>query len=167
VVKFPFLLAGFAGLAGGMAEVLGVLAYSAVTPLSAVEVARQVTTSVVPQAATSAAAPALGLAIHFGLSLLLAYGFVATLAYAGGAGASSRSQLVTTAVLALMGVWALNFLVLLPLVNLHFTTLMPFSVTLLSKVFFGAVMGGVLARPAMRTEGFSSPWSYSPSTASR
>jgi hypothetical protein len=40
-----------AGLAGGIAEILWVLAYSAVAPVAAAEVAREVTASIVPVAA--------------------------------------------------------------------------------------------------------------------
>jgi hypothetical protein len=136
-----------AGLAGGIAEVLWVLAYGALTPLSTSEVAREVAASVIPQLAASAAAPALGVAIHLALSIALAYVFVAAAARLR-PGMRSGAQTVAIAVFALAGVWALNFLVLLPLVNLRFVTLMPYAATLFSKALFGAVMGSVLAAAA-------------------
>jgi len=136
-----------AGLAGGIAEVLWVLVYCTLTPLSTSEVAREVAASVMPRLAASAAAPALGLAIHLALSVALAYVFVAALARLF-PGARSGAQTVTIAVFALLGVWALNFLVLLPVVNLRFVALMPYAATLFSKALFGTVMGSVLAATA-------------------
>lgn len=129
-----------AGLAGGLAEVLWMLAYGAFAPVGASEVAREVTASVLPQAADAAAAPALGLAIHLLLSIGLAYAFVAALG-----GRASGARTVPVAVAALTAVWAFNFLVLMPLLDLRFATLMPYGATLLSKALFGAAMGSVLA----------------------
>jgi len=138
-----------AGLAGGIAEVLWVLAYSALTPLSTSEVAREVAASVVPQLAASAAAPALGLAIHLALSIALAYAFVGAAARLC-PGTRSGAQTVAIAVFALAGVWALNFLVLLPLFSPRFATLLPYAATLVSKLLFGAAMGSVLAASSPR-----------------
>jgi hypothetical protein len=134
-----------AGLAGGLAEVLWVLAYGAFAPVSASEVAREVTASVLPQAAAAAAAPALGLAIHLLLSIGLAYAFVTALG-----GIASGARTVPVAVAALTTVWAFNFLVLMPLLEMRFATLMPYAMTLLSKALFGAAMGWVLVRSAPR-----------------
>jgi hypothetical protein len=143
-MRHKFMLAG---LAGGLAEILWVLAYSAVAPLEAAGVAREVTASIVPGAAGLAAAPALGVAIHLGLSIALAYAFVAALERAL-PGAQRGAQTVAIAVAALVGVWAFNFLLLMPLLGMRFVTLMPYAATLFSKALFGAVMGSVLARPA-------------------
>ncbi|HUG76598.1 MAG TPA: hypothetical protein VML57_03840 [Burkholderiales bacterium] len=112
-----------AGLAGGIAGILWVLAYSAVAPVAAAEVAREVTASIVPVAAAWAVAPAIGVALQLALSI---------------------------AVAALVAVWAFNFLVLMPLLDMRFATLMPYAATLLSKVLFGVAMGSVLARSAPR-----------------
>lgn len=134
-----------AGLAGGIAEVLWVLGYGAFAPVSATQVAREVTASVLPGAATWAAAPALGVGIHLALSIALAGAFVAGLAkvFPGRHGAAGT---VAIAVAALAGVWALNFLFVLPVLNPRFVTLMPYAATLFSKTLFGMAMGAVLAR---------------------
>ncbi len=68
----PVLLAG---VGGGLAEVLWVAFYTALTPISAIEVARQITASVFPAFAIAAVAPLLGVGIHLLLSLLLAIAF--------------------------------------------------------------------------------------------
>jgi hypothetical protein len=134
-----------AGFAGGVAEILWVLAYSAVGPVSATAVAREVTASVLPDAATSAAAPLLGVGIHLALSIAIAFAFVATLGNFLSRD-KNAARYVAIAVAALTGVWAVNFLLLLPLVNGQFVTLMPYAATLFSKALFGAAMGAVLVR---------------------
>jgi hypothetical protein len=134
-----------AGLAGGIAEMLWVLGYGAFAPVSATEVAREVTASVLPGAAAWAAAPALGVGIHLALSIALAGAFVAALArlFPRRRGAAGY---VAIAVAALVGVWAVNFLLVLPLLNPRFVTFMPYMATLASKALFGLTMGAVLAR---------------------
>lgn len=134
-----------AGLAGGIAEILWVLAYGAFAPVSATEIAREVTASVLPGAAAWTAAPALGVGIHLALSIAVAYAFVGAFARLL-AGRHGAGRYLALAVAALAGVWAVNFLVLLPLLNPRFVTLMPFAATLFSKALFGAAMGAVLAR---------------------
>ena len=134
-----------AGLAGGVAEILWVLAYSALAPVSATAVAREVTASLLPDAAGSAAAPLLGVGIHLALSIAVAFAFVAALGHLLPNG-ESAVRYVAIAIAALAGVWAVNFLLLLPLVNARFVTLMPYAATLFSKALFGAAMGAVLAR---------------------
>lgn len=134
-----------AGLAGGIAEILWVLGYGAFAPVSATEVAREVTASVLPDMAASAAAPALGIGIHLALSIALAGAFVAALLKVF-PGRHSVTGCVGLAVMVLAGVWALNFLLVLPVLNPRFVTLMPYAATLVSKALFGLAMGAVLAR---------------------
>jgi len=49
-------------------------------------------------------------------------------------------------VAALAGVWALNFLVVLPIVSPAFIHLMPYSVSLISKMAFGLAAAEVFRR---------------------
>jgi len=135
-----------AGLAGGVAEIAWVLAYGAFAPVSAAEVAREVTISLVPGAASAPGGLVLGIGIHLMLSIALAFVFFALL----GNFLQDDAGTIVIAVGALAGVWAINFLVVLPLVNPRFVTLMPYAATFLSKALFGAVMGAVLARTAPR-----------------
>ena len=65
-------LALIGGLAGGAAEVLWVLFYSGLSEVNAVVVAREVTASLWPAAATWSIAPLLGVATHMVLALALA-----------------------------------------------------------------------------------------------
>jgi len=136
-----------AGLAGGLAEVLWVMGYSTLMPLTSAAVAQEITRTVLPSMATSAGAPLLGLGIHLLLSLVLALVFVRTLVFLqvqhGGAG-----RILASGVLALLAVWIINFLLLLPALNPAFTTLMPWPVTFISKGLFGLAMGAVLSWPS-------------------
>lgn len=134
------LLAGFCG---GMAEIIWVQLYAALTGHNSVEVARQVTASLLPGMADAAFAPALGIAIHFVLALLVALGYAALvwLPFMRHRGPAA-SVAVASGVLAM--IWAMNFLLVLPVVNPVFITLLPYPVTLGSKLLFGMAMAGVL-----------------------
>jgi len=146
----PVLLAG---LAGGLAEIIWVSFYSATSSVSAAEVARQVTATLLPSLGGSALAPILGIAIHLLLSACLAAGFAAVLLRPvlrrfGIAG------LFVSAPLTLALIWAVNFFVLLPWLNPVFPRLLPYAVTLASKLLFGMAMAAVYAAvPAKRIQG--------------
>ena len=132
-----------AGLAGGMAEVLWVMAWSAITPLQATTVAREVTHALFPGVTETVLAVEAGLMIHLALSLALGLAFTTVL--------GNRLQqnygtpgLLAGSVSVLALIWAVNFLLVLPVINPAFVTLMPFTVTLGSKILFGLAMGAVL-----------------------
>jgi hypothetical protein len=134
-----------AGLVGGLAEVAWIAAYTVATPVAAGEVLRQIVASVAPALAGTAFAPALGLGIHLALSVLLglAFGFAVwrpALRHFG------RWATLALAIAVLAVVWAINFLVLLPVLNPQFVELMPLTVTLASKLLFGVAMALTLQR---------------------
>ena len=128
-----------AGLAGGAAEVLWIWLVGGAFGTESWQVSRAVTATVAPVYAESAAAPWVGLGIHFLLSFALAATFARTLARR-----LHGAALFATAIGALALVWAFNFLVLLPAINPQFTTLLPHPVTLVSKLLFGAAMAAAL-----------------------
>src|ERR1700712_4615705 len=125
-----------AGLAGGAAEVAWVAGYSALTGASGAAVARGVTTAFLPALSDSPSAVGLGIVLH----MMLAVGLGVAVAAAFSApvlqrvGEWSRSTLV---VLTLGLVWAFNFLVVLPMLEPGFLTLLPLAATLASKLLFG------------------------------
>ena len=110
--------------------------------------AREITATILPQAAFGAAGALLGLAVHFTLSVAL--GLVI------GAGLTSMGKrrgfagTLTMLVGALIVVWVLNFLVGLPMLNPQFLNLMPWYVSLASKVAFAIAMALVLRRTQSR-----------------
>lgn len=125
-----------AGLAGGVAEVAWVAGYSVLTGASGAAVARGVTTAFFPGLADQPLAVGLGIAIHMalavGLGLAVAAAFSVPMLRR--IGNWPRSTLV---VLTLGIVWAFNFLVVLPVLEPSFLTLLPLAVTLASKLLFG------------------------------
>ena len=136
----PMLLAG---LAGGLAELVWIMLYSSLAQASSSEVARQVAVTLFPALVQAPFAVVLGVAIHFALALALAAAFVWIVWRPF---IRNRGAVVTfvSAVVALTLIWASNFLVVLPRLNPDFVALMPYSVTLFSKLLFGVAMAWVL-----------------------
>jgi hypothetical protein len=134
-----------AGLSGGAAEVAWVSLYSNATETSGMIVAQQVTASVIPSAASLPAAPLLGIAIHMLLSVVLGLAFAATI-WRLAAPRLGAAAFLATAAVSLALVWAVNFFVVLPVLNPAFVTLMPYGITLTSKIVFGIAMGSVLLK---------------------
>jgi hypothetical protein len=135
--------AALAGLVGGAAEVAWITLYSTLTGGSAVQVATGITKTFDPGLASGALAVPMGVAIHFGLAIVL--GLAVTILIRKSlpklAGTMSEFALV---VAALAVVWAVNFLVILPLVNPAFVHAVPFAVSFASKLLFGIGAGLVL-----------------------
>ena len=133
-----------AGLCGGLAEVVWVQLNASLAGLSGAEVARQVTASIMPGAAEAAFAPGLGIAIHFALSLLVAVCYAA-LVWVPFMQRRVPAASVAAASAVLAAIWAVNFLVVLPVVNAEFVGLLPYPVTFGSKLLFGLAMATVLS----------------------
>ena len=138
-----------AGLAGGMAEVVWVALYCSVTPLSGTQVLRQITASFFPSWAAADFAPALGLGLHFALAVLVAYAF-GLIVWKTFARRRGSVATLATSLVALAAIWTFNFFVLLPVVNAEFVGLMPYAVTLASKLLFGIAMAATLNASAVR-----------------
>ncbi len=138
-----------AGLAGGLAEVVWVALYSQFAPLGAAQVSRQIVASVIPALADGAFAPALGVAIHLTLSVLLAMLLAILLSLSTGLPWTKKPSpqwIVLISASALMLVWAINFLIVLPHLNPAFVLLLPYPVTFFSKLLFGLAAGLCLSR---------------------
>ncbi len=134
-----------AGMLGGLVEVLWVALYSQLSPLNATEVARQIVASVIPAMADTMFAAWLGIAIHFVLSILLAFIFGAFV-WQPITRKLAPGYTVVAAMTCLIFAWTINFFVVLPRLNPIFITLMPYSVTFFSKLLFGLTAGTWLCR---------------------
>lgn len=139
----------FAGLAGGAFELAWVGLWTTLTQTSAGAVAREISTAVYAPLGHLNHAALIGVGIHFALSMALAALFVG-LAWQPLARRFGGRGVLAGACLALTGVWAFNFLVLLPWLDPAFVALLPLPVSALSKFGFGAVMGCVLAADGPR-----------------
>ena len=141
----PLKLVVLAGSCGGLAEVVWVSAYANLAGISSLEIARQVTASVIPAAAGYAAAPLLGVLIHIALSVALGIGF-SWFVWHRVFPQFGATALVPASVATLALVWSTNFFALLPLINPAFVTLLPLGATLASKLLFALAMAAVLRR---------------------
>jgi hypothetical protein len=132
-----------AGLAGGAAEVAWIALYGQLSGSEAAAVANGVTVSLFPALGAHSAAVPLGIALHMGLAVLL--GAAIAMALRAGVPRLAGTILEPLAVIGmLVAVWAVNFLVVLPVVNPGFVELVPLGVGLTSKVLFGAAAAFVL-----------------------
>ena len=136
----PILMAG---LAAGMAEMLWVTAFSSTYSLSSATVARQITASFWPAAAEWSYAPALGIVIHLALSIALV-AMTAPVLSRLTQKVSGAGFIIACSALMLALVWTVNFFIILPVLNPAFVTLLPYGVSLVSKLLFGVTMGAVL-----------------------
>ncbi len=125
-----------AGLAGGGVEILWISIYMRLSGGEAAVVARGVTETLFPGFVPSAAAMPLGIAIHMGLAVIL--GIAISIFVRSILPAKAPAAIEPLAIIALLvSVWAVNFLVILPLINPAFVALVPFTTSLTSKVLFG------------------------------
>jgi hypothetical protein len=125
-----------AGIAGGIAEIGWIVLYGMVTGTPIEPVARSVVGSVIPALAASSWSAWLGILIHLGLAIALGLGLALAIRSDPRPGDAGRSQFGLV-MLALAAVWAVNFLFALPRINPEFVALLPYSVTLISKLLFG------------------------------
>jgi hypothetical protein len=118
------------GLAGGLAEILVVCLYSAFTGGDAATVARQVASAVGLDGSSAAS----GVAVHMGLAVALGIVLSAILQIL-----TALSDRATWPFMmgSLAAVWAINFFIVLPIVSPGFVHLLPYAITLASKLAFG------------------------------
>ena len=127
------------GLAGGLAEIGVVWLYSALTGAEAATIARHVASAI----GLNGGSAATGVAVHMGLAAALGVGLNAALRIV--ASRSARDWIVFSFMLgSLAVVWAINFFVVLPLVSPGFVHLLPYAVTLTSKLMFGLAAAATL-----------------------
>jgi hypothetical protein len=144
-----FLCTGlYIGLAGGLAEIGVVWLYSSLTGGDAAMLARHVAAAI----GLVGASAATGVAVHMGLAAALGIALAVVLqTVAGRRAGDGRVLPVMLGSLAI--VWAINFFIVLPAVSPGFVHLLPYAVTLASKLAFGlaaAIAWHALARPAER-----------------
>lgn len=125
-----------AGLAGGGVEILWIAIYENLTSGSAADVARGITQSLLPDQISAAAALPIGIAIHMGLAMVL--GVAIALVVGAALPRPAPAFIEPVAIIGLLvAVWAINFFVILPVLNPAFTALLPYGASLTSKVLFG------------------------------
>ena len=132
-----------AGAAGGLAEIAWVALYARMTGGDPAILARGVTTAAGASALLPASPAGLGIAVHMALAvtlgIVLAFGWRV---FFGERAASTNPYPFVLA--ALSGVWAINFFVVLPIVSPAFIHMVPYGVSLTSKLVFGLVAAETL-----------------------
>jgi hypothetical protein len=134
-----------AGAAGGLAEIAWVTLYAAATGGKAAILARGVTTATGASALLPAAPIILGAAVHMTLAVMLGV----VLAFAWRALSANRARSMNPypfTLAALVGVWAVNFFVVLPIISPAFIHMVPYAVSLASKLLFGLAAAEVIRR---------------------
>jgi hypothetical protein len=129
----------FIGLAGGSAEIVVVWLYSLLTGGDAAMVARHIASAVGLDGSSATA----GLAIHMGLAVALGIALSTTVQML--AGLLSRDGAIFCFTLGILAaVWVINYFVILPVVCPTFVHLLPYAVTLASKLAFGVTAATTL-----------------------
>ena len=128
-----------AGMAGGMAEILWFVMIGLLLSLNVQDVATGITSSVIPDLSHAGYAAPMGIIIHLLLSVILAAIYLFTLGRWSVSRFKLTGQLITGAT-ALVLVWAVNYYLILPILNPSFIEATTYSLSLLSKVLFGISM---------------------------
>jgi hypothetical protein len=132
-----------AGTFGGLMEVAWMALWHAQKTLDAAPVARGVVATFSPSLGDSAWGVTSGVAIHMvlslGLGVMIAYAVRQLL------GSASRPARAAAVFATLVAIWAVNFFVVLPVINPAFVTIVPYSISLISKALFGVAAALALA----------------------
>ncbi len=134
------------GLAGGLAEIVVVWLYSALTGGDALTVARHVASAIGLHGASATA----GVVVHMGLAVALGIALSAALRIADWP--VHDGAIFSFMVGSLAVVWVINYFLLLPAFSPSFVHLLPYTVTLASKLAFGlaaAATARVLPAPLL------------------
>jgi hypothetical protein len=134
-----------AGAAGGLAVIAWVTLYAGATGADPATLARGVTTAAGVSALLPAAPVILGVTVHMALAVTLGI----ALSFGWRALSSHRLEIAGPfpfMLAALVGVWAVNFFVALPVISPAFIHLVPYPVSLVSKVLFGLAAAEALRR---------------------
>lgn len=126
-----------AGLAGGLAEIVWMLSYTRLAGGEASRLSAGVSEAIGAQAWSSGDPVALGIAIHMAIAAVLGVALVYALGpvLARDPGARDGALALVPVFLAL--VWLVNFFIFLPRLSPDFVELVPYPVSLVSKLLFG------------------------------
>ena len=138
------------GLVGGGAEVAVISAYAAATGGDAGLVARGVSSAVGMDGGSALS----GVAVHMGISLALGVALAALMQTRIGRKLPANAAFPVM-MGALAGIWLVNFFIVLPVVSPAFVHLLPFAVTLGSKLAFG--LSAAVAAHLMTTRSATQP----------
>jgi hypothetical protein len=145
-----------AGAAGGLAEIAWVTLYAGLTGGDGAVLARGVTSAAGVSALLPSSPVMLGIIVHMSLAVMV--GLLLAFAWR-----EMREQWPSLknpyplALAALAGIWVLNFFIVLPIVSPAFVHLVPYLVSLTSKLLFGVAAAAALQwQTASKFDGWQS-----------
>lgn len=122
----------FIGIAGGLAEIVVVWLYSAISGGDATAVARHVSSAV----GLDGKSALVGVIVHMSLACVLGITLCAALQLL--VKLSDRNAAIFSFMVGSLAIiWVINFFVVLPMLSPSFVHLLPYVVTLVSKLAFG------------------------------
>jgi hypothetical protein len=127
------------GLAGGLAEIVVIWLYSALTGRDGIMIARHIASAI----GLDGAPAAVGVVVHMGLAVILGIALSAGLQILVDR-PTRNGALFSFMVSSLAVVWVINYLVVLPAVSPSFVHLLPYAITLASKLAFGLTAAATL-----------------------
>ena len=137
-----------AGAAGGLAEIAWVTLYAAITGADPAVVARGVTTAAGLDAFLPNMPATVGIGAHMTLAVLLGIALTAIWKSSIAKGPLSSNP-YPFMLAALLDVWMINFFVVLPLVSPTFVQMLPYAVSLTSKLVFGLAVAEIVRKEAI------------------
>jgi hypothetical protein len=126
------------GLAGGLAEIVVIWLYSVLTGGDSIMIARHVASAI----GLDGAPAAIGVVVHMGLAMILGIALSAGLQIFDRP--TRNGALFSFMVGSLAVVWVINYFVVLPAVSPSFVHLLPYAITLASKLAFGLAAAATL-----------------------
>ena len=139
-----------AGAAGGIAEIIWILVYATATGTDAATLARGITTAAGANLIFANGSVAAGVVVHMVLAVTLGVALAFTWTYFSRRWARQMSPYVLVT-FALAAVWVVNFLFVLPLLSPDFVQIVPYPISLASKLLFGLAASAVLSHKALRS----------------
>jgi len=133
-----------AGAAGGLAEIAWVSLYAGVTGGNPAILARGVTSAAGVTAFLPSSPVSVGICIHMALAVTLGVALALVWQKLRACRAAEIMGPYPFMLAALAGVWAVNFFVILPIVSPGFVHLVPYAVSLTSKLLFGLAVAAAL-----------------------
>jgi hypothetical protein len=133
-IGFTALIGVVAGFIGGFAEIAWIWGYETITEGDAEAVAQAVANAVRLGGEMMPLTLA-GVTVHLSLAAILGFAIVLTLRPFGAY--LSRPAVYGIVLTTLATVWAANFFVILPLLSPQFVSIVPYEVSLASKLSFG------------------------------
>jgi len=129
------------GIVGGFAEVAVVASYGLGSNVSVTNVGRQIASAV----GLDIGGAWTGLAVHMALAAALGIALMASWSVTQ-RNMTDATSLYLFATGTLAAIWGINFFIVLPVLSPGFVTVLPYSVTLFSKLMFGVSAGMCIRR---------------------